>query len=108
MLGKSGLQLVYPDVFSLHPILLLLAGLWIGLQVGLHLIWPAQLDWRGPVLLALATALVFVVVSVAVALLVEQPLGLALLIGALACLWGPFTTVPEFGQRGALPKQLAS
>ena len=101
-LGKSGLQLVYPDVFSLHPILLLLAGLWIGLQVGLHLIWPAQLDWRGPVLLALATALVFVVVSVAVALLVELPQGLALLIGALACLWGPFTTVPEFGQRGAL------
>jgi len=101
-LGISGLQVVSPTAFPLYQILLLVTGLWVGFQVGLHVVWPAQLDWRGPALIAAATALVFIVVTAAVALLVEPPWWLALLIGALASLWGPFTAVPEYRRRGAL------
>jgi hypothetical protein len=102
LLGVSGLQIVRPDVFSPYNILLLTTGLCIGFQVGLNVVWPAQLDWRGPVLLAVATVLILLLVTVSVALLVELPWGVALLIGALASLWGPFTAVPEFDRRGAL------
>ena len=102
MLGSSGLQLVHPDVFPPFSVLLLTTGLWVGFQVGLHVVWPVQLDWRGPMLMAVATALILLLVTVAVALIVEPPWGLALLLGALASLWGPFTALPGFDRRGAL------
>lgn len=102
MLGSSGLQIVHPDVFPPFSVLLLTTGVWVGFQVGLHVVWPAQLDWRGPVLMAVATALILLLVTVAVALIVEPPWGLALLLGALASLWGPFTALPGFDRRGAL------
>jgi hypothetical protein len=73
LLGVSGLQIVRPDVFSPYNILLLTTGLCIGFQVGLNVVWPAQLDWRGPVLLAVATVLILLLVTVSVALLVELP-----------------------------------
>ena len=101
-LGVSGLQVVHPDVFPPYQILLLTSGLWVGFQVGLHVVWPAQLDWRGPVLMAVASALILLLVTATVALLVEPPWGVALLLGALASLWGPFTAVPGFERRGAL------
>ncbi|MEE3259052.1 MAG: hypothetical protein VX293_07570, partial [Candidatus Latescibacterota bacterium] len=101
-LGISGLQVVSPAEFPLYQILLLVTGLWVGFQVGLHVVWPAQLDWREPALIAAATALVFIVVTAATALLVEPPWWLALLIGALASLWGPFTAVPGYRRRGVL------
>lgn len=102
VLGASGLQVVSPASFLPYQILLLTTGLWVGFEMGLHIAWPAQLNWRGPVLMATATVLILLVVTVAVALLIEPPWGLALLIGALACQWGPFTGVPGFSRRGAL------
>ena len=100
LLGTGGLQLVDLGAFSLHKILFLTAGLGVGFQVGLHVVWPTY-TWRTLGLIAAATALVFAAVTAATALL-----GLswkqAVLLGALASLWGPFTGAPEFGRRGAL------
>ena len=100
LLGTGGLQLVDLDAFSLHQMLFLTAGLGVGFQVGLHVTWPTH-AWRTLGLVAAATALVFAAVAAATALL-GLPWEQAVLLGALASLWGPFTGVPEFGRRGAL------
>ena len=100
LLGTGGLQLVDLDAFSLHQILFLTAGLGVGFQVGLHVIWPTH-AWRTLGLVAAVTALVFAAVAATTALL-GLPWEQAVLLGALASLWGPFTGVPEFGRRGAL------
>ena len=100
LLGTGGLQLVDLDAFSLHKILFLTAGLGVGFQVGLHVIWPTH-AWRTLGLVAAVTALVFATVAATTALL-GLPWEQAVLLGALASLWGPFTGVPEFGRRGAL------
>ena len=100
LLGTGGLQLVDLDAFSLHKILFLTAGLGVGFQVGLHVIWPTH-AWRTLGLVAAVTALVFASVAATTALL-GLPWEQAVLLGALASLWGPFTGVPEFGRRGAL------
>ena len=100
LLGTGGLQLVDLDAFSLHKILFLTAGLGVGFQVGLHVVWPTH-AWRTLGLVAAATALVFAAVT-AITTLLGLPWEQAVLLGALAGLWGPFTGVPEFGRRGAL------
>ena len=100
LLGTGGLQLVDLGTFSLHQLLFLTAGLGVGFQVGLHVVWPTY-AWRTLGLVAAATALVFAAVTAATALL-GLPWEQAVLLGALASLWGPFTGVPEFGRRGAL------
>lgn len=102
VLGTSGLQVVGPPSLALYPVWLVLAGLWVGFQVGLHVVWPSEWDWRGPALMALATSLVFVATAAAVSLVAELPWDVAVLIGALASLWGPFTAVPESQRRTAL------
>ena len=100
LLGTGGLQLVDLDAFSLHQMLFLTAGLGVGFQVGLHVTWPTH-AWRTLGLVAAVTALVFAAVAATTALL-GLPWEQAVLLGALASLWGPFTGVPEFGRRGAL------
>lgn len=100
LLGTGGLQLVDLSAFSLHQMLFLTAGLGVGFQVGLHVVWPTHV-WRTLGLVAAATALVFAAVAATTALL-GLPWEQAVLLGALASLWGPFTGVPEFGRRGAL------
>ena len=52
-------------------------------------------------LAAAATALIFAAVTAVTALL-GLPWEQAVLLGALASLWGPFTGMPEFGRRSAL------
>ena len=100
LLGTGGLQLVDLDAFSLYQVLFLTAGLGVGFQVGLHVTWPTH-AWRTLGLVAAVTALVFAAVAATTALL-GLPWEQAVLLGALASLWGPFTGVPEFGRRGAL------
>ncbi len=100
LLGTGGLQLVDLDAFPLYQVLFLTAGLGVGFQVGLHVTWPTH-AWRTLGLAAAATALVFAAVTATTALL-GLPWEQAVLLGALASLWGPFTGVPEFGRRGAL------
>ena len=100
LLGTGGLQLVDLGAFSLHQVLFLTVGLGVGFQVGLHVVWPTH-AWRMLGLAAAATALVFAAVTAATALL-GLPWKQAVLLGALASLWGPFTGVPEFGRRTAL------
>ena len=99
LLGTGGLQLVDIDAFSLHQMLFLTAGLGVGFQVGLHAVWPAH-AWRTLGLVAVVTALAFAAVTTITTLL-GLPLEQAVLLGALASLWGPFTGVPEFGRARA-------
>ena len=100
LLGTGGLQLVDIDAFSLYQVLFLAAGLGVGFQVGLHVVWPTH-AWRTLGLVAVVTALVFAAVMATTALF-GLPWEQAVILGALASLWGPFTVVPEFGRRGAL------
>ena len=100
LLGTGGLQLVDLGARSLHQVLFLTAGLGVGFQVGLHVVWPTH-SWRMLGLAASATALIFAAVTTTTALL-GLPWEQAVLLGALASLWGPFTGVPEFGRRTAL------
>lgn len=100
LLGSGGLQLVDLGAFSLHQMLFLTAGLGVGFQVGLHVIWPAHV-WRMLGLAAAATALIFAAVTAVTALL-GLPWEQAVLLGALASLWGAFTGVPQVGRRTAL------
>ena len=100
LLGTGGLHLVDLSAFSLHQMLFLTAGLGVGFQVGLHVIWPTH-GWRVLGLAAAATALIFAAVTAITALL-GLPWEQAVLLGALASLWGAFTGVPEVGRRTAL------
>ena len=100
LLGTGGLQLVDLGAFSLHQVLFLTVGLGVGFQVGLHVTWPTH-AWHMLGLAAAATALIFAAVTAVTALL-GLPWEQAILLGALASLWGPFTGLPEFGQRSAL------
>ncbi len=100
LLGTGGLQLVELGALSLYQLLFLAAGLGVGFQVGLHVVWPTY-AWRTLGWVAAATALVFAAVTAATTLL-GLPWEQAVLLGALAGLWGPFTGIPEFGRRGAL------
>jgi Kef-type K+ transport system membrane component KefB len=86
LLGPSLLKLVPPD-----PALRLVhsfAALWVGFCAGLE--FP-RVNWRPSAAIALSTLGVFLAVSIALALLVEVSWELALIIGALTSLWGPFT-----------------
>ena len=100
LLGTGGLQLVDLGAFPLYQVLFLTVGLGVGFQVGLHVAWPTHV-WRMLGLAASATALIFAAVTTVTGLL-GLPWEQAVLLGALASLWGPFTGVPRFGRRSAL------
>lgn len=100
LLGTGGLHLVDLSAFSLHQMLFLTASLGVGFQVGLHVIWPRHV-WRMLGLAGAATALIFAAVAAITALL-GLPWEQAVLLGALASLWGAFTGAPEVGRRTAL------
>lgn len=99
LLGPAGLKAVSPGP-SLH-LLHSFAALWVGFQVGLGPYrWSA--GWRPAAALGLSTLAVFLAVAAGLALLVRLPWELALLIGALASLWGPFTTSAVLEDHGAV------
>ncbi len=89
LLGPALLKLVPPDP-TLH-LIHSFAAIWVGFCAGLDLPRP-EMSWRPTAVIALSTLGVFLAVAAALALLVGIPWDLALLIGALSSLWGPFTT----------------
>jgi len=102
LLGPSGLQVAQPADF---PALLLgrtLAALWVGFQVGIHFSWPPLLDWKGPGLIGLVTLATALLATTGIALIAQPPWWLAVLLGAIASLWGPFTSLPAPERRGEL------
>ena len=93
ILGPSGLQIVPPvhQFASLHFIHTLAAA-WIGFLVGAGLFWPrGQKRGRIPVSVGLLTLATFLLTAAAIGSLTGLPGWLAILLGALASLWGPFT-----------------
>ncbi len=99
VLGASGLQLALPNQNIALHLVRDAAVVWIGFQVGLNS-WPLKwLDWKRAGVLFISTLAVFILVSLGIALWVEPPWWVALLLGALACLWGPFTGRPTTRRR---------
>ena len=88
LLGPSLLNLVPPDP-TLH-LIHSFAAIWVGFCAGLD--FPrSEVGWRPAATIALSTLGVFLAVAAALAVLVGIPWDLALIIGALTSLWGPFT-----------------
>ena len=102
LLGASGLQLVRPADFTFLLLMRTLTGVWVGFQVGIHFSWPSPFNWRIPGLVGLITLVTFLLATVGIALIAEPPWWLAVLLGALASLWGLFTAIPTPAHRGAL------
>lgn len=102
VLGTSGMQLVLPEENRILHLVRDASIVWISFQVGLNC-WPLPwLDWKRAGVLLLSTLGVGLVVALGVALWLEPPWYLALLLGALACLWGPFAGVPTTRRRQAV------
>jgi len=100
--GASGLQLVQPAALETLSLVRTLAAVWVGFQVGIHFSWPRALNWRGPLLIGLVTLATLILVTIGIALVAEPPWWIALLLGAVASLWGPFAVLPTPARRGAL------
>lgn len=90
LLGPGLLKLVPPDP-TLH-LLHSFAALWVGFGAGLELPLRPAMGRRPALAIALSTLGVFLAVAAGLALLAGVPWELALVVGALSCLWGPFTT----------------
>lgn len=88
LLGPALLKLVPPDP-TLH-LIHSFAAIWVGFCAGLDFPRP-DLGRRPAAAIGLSTLGVFLAVTAALNLLVGIPWELALIIGALTSLWGPFT-----------------
>ncbi|NKB70680.1 MAG: hypothetical protein GKR89_26720 [Candidatus Latescibacteria bacterium] len=90
ILGPSGLQLVDTASSPAWKLLYNLAAVWVGFQVGLTTPSSRQ-GGRLPLLLGFSTLATFVLAVAGAALVGGLSVWLALLFGALTCLWDPFT-----------------
>lgn len=102
VMGVGGLELVRPGDMAVVELMRVLAAVWVGFQVGLHFSWPRDFSWKGPLLIGLVTVATLVLATVGIALVTEPPWWLALLLGTVVSLWGPFSVVPTPARRGAL------
>ncbi len=102
ILGASGMQLALPEENRILHLVRDASIVWIAFEVGLNC-WPLPwLDWKRAGVLLASTLGIAIAVALGVALWLELPGWLVLLLGALACLWGPFTGVPTTRRRQAV------
>ena len=102
VMGSAGLGLVVPETGDMLRLVRDAAVLWIAFQVGLQ-VWPlAWLDWKRAGVLLASTLGVCAAVTAGVGFFLPLPWWVALLLGALACAWGPFTGAPTTRRRQAL------
>jgi Kef-type K+ transport system membrane component KefB len=102
ILGSSGMQLALPEENRILHLVRDAAAVWIAFQIGLNA-WPlVWLDWKRAGVLLASTLGIGIAVALGIALWLEPPWWLALLLGALSCLWGPFTGVPTTRRRQAV------
>ncbi|MFH1569503.1 MAG: cation:proton antiporter [Gemmatimonadota bacterium] len=90
-LGAGGLGAVRPaEVPALH-LAHLFTALWLGFEVGLGTTWSAaRRSWVLPLTVGLSTVAAVALVTAGATFLLHLPWELALFLGALAALWGPF------------------
>ena len=92
ILGPSGLRVVQPDQLVALRLVHAFAALWVGFIVGTSFSWPEeQRSWRVPGTVGLVTLATFLLISGGIGATTQLPGWLAILIGGVACLWGPFT-----------------
>ncbi len=102
LVGNSGFQLMDAQVDDILRPVRHAAAVWIAFQVGLHA-WPLSwLGWRRGGIILASTLGVFFAVALCGVLLAELSWSFALLLAAVASLWGAFTGVPTNGQRHVL------
>jgi Kef-type K+ transport system membrane component KefB len=102
VLGVSGMQLALPEENSILHLVRDASIVWIAFQVGLNC-WPLPwLDWKRASVLLASTLGIGLAVALGLALWLELPGWFVLLLGALSCLWGPFTGVPATRRRQAV------
>ena len=93
VLGPVGLHVVFPPKYFFLQFFQALAAVWLGFQVGLGLRWSQTTPaWRIPALSAAVTLTTCLLTALALTFFIALPWWLALLLGALASFWGPFTT----------------
>lgn len=102
VVGSSGLELVSLQENDTLLLVRQAAVVWVGFQVGLH-VWPLSwLDWKRVGVVLGSTLGVWAIVSVSCVLLLGVPWWFALLLGALSCMWEPFTGMPAARRHRAI------
>lgn len=99
LLGATGQQLLRPDEVGTPQLVWSLAGVWVGFLVGVQLGWAGLPRRRAVTRVGLTTLCTFAAVALGVALVGGVSWWVALLLGSLASLWGPFTLLPGPGRR---------
>ncbi len=102
LLGSTGMGILAPQSLPLLRVAQTTAMLLVGLQVGSNLGIPRGLAWRGCLTMLLITVAVAALTAGALMVFTRQPWWMALFLGSLASLWGPFVIPPRPGRRGIL------
>lgn len=90
VLGPSLLGTVEPVRVSLLHLSFDAAGIGAGLLVGLGASWPAaRRGWRLPLVVGASTVLGFAVITIGISTVTDISLPTALVVAAIASLWGP-------------------
>ena len=103
ILGPSGLGVVQPAHFASLGLVHAGAAMWVGALVGTGLFWPRGCGigrlsaWAG-----LGTLATFLLTTAAIVAVAQHPWWLAVLFGALASLWGPFTIWNRWQNKNSL------
>lgn len=102
LVGHSGLQLMDAQADDILRPVRHAAAVWIAFQVGIHACPLSWLDWRRGSIVFGSTLGVLIVVALGGVFLAGLSWWVALILAAIASLWGPFTDVPSDRQRHAL------
>ena len=90
ILGPSLLGVVEPARVQLLTLCVALTGIWAGLLVGVGASWArSRRGWTLPLVTCASTLLIFFVMVIAISVLTSLPLTMALVLSAIAALWGP-------------------
>ena len=89
IMGTSGLRIVLPAEHVLVDFLFALATVWVGFQVGSGLAWARAMRWPVSAFAGLSTLAIFALAAGGTIAIAQLPAWLALLLGAMASLWGP-------------------
>ena len=89
VLGVGGLKILTPGIsFPMSHAFAMVAA-WVGFDVGIRLRWQPPTCWSLFIAIAVNGCLTGALVAVALVLLLQTPLWVALVFGAFASLWGP-------------------
>jgi len=90
ILGPSLLGTAAPLRVPLLALCSTITAMWAGLLVGLGATWaPMRRSWAIPLVTCASSLVTFCVVAIGISLATDLPLDMALILAAVASLWGP-------------------